>query len=101
MSGHVASLVTADLGVAEGDGVEDARSEVHWVSGCGPGRKIIRLNRKTPAHLAGLGVQSRPRVWKRLRHVGLSVDSSADCRRRGYDQRDDGYFPVQNRTGVG
>ena len=22
------------------------------------------------AHLAGLVVQSRPRVWKRLRHVG-------------------------------
>ena len=33
-----------------------------------PGRKRIRLNRKTPAHLAGiLGIQSRPRVWKRLR----------------------------------
>ena len=26
---------------------------VHWVSGSGPGRKRVRLNRKTPAHLAG------------------------------------------------
>ena len=43
---------------------------VHWVSGSGPGRKRIRLNRKTPAHLAVYVVQSRPRVWKRLRHVG-------------------------------
>ena len=32
--------------------------------------------------------------------MGLSVDSSADERRR-CDQRDDGYFPVQNKTGVG
>ena len=101
VSGQVASLVTADLGVADCDGVEDARCEVHWISVSGPGRKSIRLNRKTPAHLAGLGVQSRPRVWKRLRHVVLSVDLSADCRRRLYDQRDDGYLLVQNRTGVG
>ena len=33
--------------------------------------------------------------------MGLSVDSPADCRRRCYDQRDDGYLPVQNRTGEG
>ena len=32
-------------------------------------------------HVASLvGAQSRPGVWKRLRHVALSVDSSADCR---------------------
>ena len=37
--------------------VEDARREVHWVSGSGPGRKRIRLNRKPPAHLACFGVQ--------------------------------------------
>ena len=101
MSGHVAGLVTANLGVAEGVGVEVGDREVHWVGGSGPGRNRIRLNRNPPAHRAGLGVQSRPRVWKRLRHVGLSVDSSAVCGRRRYDQRDDGYLPVQNRTGVG
>ena len=75
VSGHVASLVCADLGVSEGDGVEDARREVHWVSGSGLGRKRIRLNRKNPAHLAGLGAQSWPRVWKRLRHVEHSLVS--------------------------
>ena len=32
VSGHVASLVTADLGVAENGGAEDASREVHWVS---------------------------------------------------------------------
>ena len=75
---------------------------VHWVSGSGPGQKRLRLKRKTPAHLVGSSVvQSRPRVWKRLRHVGLSIDSSADYRRRRYDQRDDGYLLVQNMTGVG
>ena len=46
VSGHVASLVTADPRVAEGNGVEDARREVHWVSGSGPRQKQIRLNRK-------------------------------------------------------
>ena len=55
-------MVTADLGVAEGNGVEDARGEVHWVSGSGRGRKRIRLNRKSPEHLAGLVVQCHPRV---------------------------------------
>ena len=39
------------------------------------GIKRIRLNRKTPAHLARLGnlesLQSRSRVWKRLRVLGL------------------------------
>ena len=51
--------------------VDGVGQEVHWVSGSGPGRKRIRLNRKTPAHVAGFMVQSRPRVWKRLRHVGF------------------------------
>ena len=75
---------------------------VHWVGGSGPGRKRLRPKRKISAHLVGRSVvQSRPRVWKRLRHVGLSIDSSADFRRRRYDQRDDEYLPVQNRTGVG
>ena len=75
---------------------------VHWVGCSGPGRKRLRPKRKTPAHLVSRSVvQSRPRVWKRLRHVGLSIDSSADYRRRRYDQRDDEYLPVQNRTGVG
>ena len=41
MSGHVASLVTVDLGVAEGDEDEGAGREVHWVGGSGPGRKRI------------------------------------------------------------
>ena len=55
VSGHVSRLVTADLGIAEGDGVEDARSEVHWVSGSGPRRTRIRLNRKKPCTPRGFG----------------------------------------------
>ena len=54
MSGRVAGLVTANLGVAEGNGVEDARQEVHWVSGSGLGRKRIRLNRKKTRTPRGL-----------------------------------------------
>ena len=37
----------------------------------GPGGKRFRLNRKTPAHLVKGMVQSRPRAWKRLHHVGF------------------------------
>ena len=33
--------------------------------------KQFRLNRKTPAHLVKGMVQSRPRTWKRLHHVGV------------------------------
>ena len=71
-SGHVAGLVTAVAGV-EGEAVVDcAADEVSWVSGSGPGRKRIRLNMKTPAHLVVSVVRSHPRVWKRLRHLGHS-----------------------------
>ena len=61
----------------------------------------MRLNRKTPAHLAGYLVQSRPRVWKRLHHVGTICVSLPDRKRRRRDQDDVGNVPAQNRTGVG
>ena len=71
VSGQAASLVAADPRVANDGGAEVASREVQWVSSSGTGRKRIRLKRKTPAHLAGSVIQSRPLVWKRLRHVGL------------------------------
>ena len=52
-SGHVAGLVTAEVGVVGEAVVGGAAHEVSWVSGSGPGRKRIRLNRKIPAHLVG------------------------------------------------
>ena len=64
-------------------------------------RKRLRLNRKTPAHFAGFGVNSRSRVWKRLRHVTPSSVSIADHKRRRSDQDDGGYNLDQVRTGVG
>ena len=78
MSGHVACLVTADHGASGANEEEVSRREVQWVSGSCPGRKRIRLNRKTPAYLAGLMIQCRPRVWKRLRHVEHSLVSILD-----------------------
>ena len=99
-SGHVTGLVTAVVGV-EGEVVGCADDKVSWVRGSGPGRKRIRLNRKTPAHLVGSMVQSRPRVWKRLRHLGLSSVSLPDPKRRRGDQDDGGYHPAQIRIGVG
>ena len=42
--------------------------------------------------------ESRPRVWKRLRHVGLSIP---DHKRRRGDQDDGGYNPALVRKGFG
>ena len=58
--------------------------EVPRVCGSGPGRKIIKLNRKTQAHLVGSSVvQSRPRVWKRFASMwGIHVFSIPDRKRR-------------------
>ena len=101
VSGHVVDPVTANVGAVREAIVDGAGQEVHWVSGSGPGRKRIRLNRKPPAHFVGLMVQSRPRVWKRLRHVGHSGVSIPDRKRRRRDQDDVGNVPAQVRTGVG
>ena len=68
--GQVASLVTANSGVVQEVIVEDVDHGVHWVSGSGPGRKIIRPNRKTAAHLAGLVVQSRPTCLEEIDSCG-------------------------------
>ena len=71
------------------------------VSGSGPARKRFRLNRKTLAQLAGFMVQSRPRVWKRLRHVGLSGSSLPDHTRRRCDHADGGSVHEHDRVEVG
>ena len=91
VSGHVDDLVAASIGAVQEVDVDGVGQEVHWVSGSGPGRKRIRLNRKPPAHLAGSMIHSRPRVWKRLRHEGHSGVSLPDHKRRCRDQ-DDGEY---------
>ena len=101
VSGHVVDLVTADVGAVREAIADGASQEVHWVSGSGRGLKRIRLNRKTPAHLAEFMVQSRPLVWKRLRHAGHSSFSIPDHKRRRGDQDDGLQSPAQVRTGVG
>ena len=74
---------------------------VHRVSGSGPARKRFRQNRKTPAHLAGFLTLSRPRVWKRLRHVGFSGISLPDHSRKRRDQAIGRSAPVHDRMVVG
>ena len=96
VSGNVVDLITASDGAVREALVDDARQGVRWVSVSGPGRKRSRLNRKTPAHLAGFVVQSPPRVWKKLRHVGHSSVSIPD-----HDQDYGCSNPAQVRTGVG
>ena len=95
--GHAAGLIASGVAevVLDGEGVS-------WDSGSSLGRRRIRLNRKTPAHFVSIsGAQSRPRVWKRLRHRGRSVGVLADVKRRRLDQQNDGFVLVQNRSGVG
>ena len=100
-SWHVAGLITAEVQVAQVDGVEVASREVPWISVSGPDRKRISRNRKTPAHLVGLSVHARPRVWKRLHCSGYSDISGVDCKRRRCNQHDLEGSPVHPRTGVG
>ena len=71
--GCVVDLVTAGVRAVQKVVADGGCQEVFWVRSSGPGRKRIRLNRKPPAHLAGFAVQSRPRVWKRLHHVGFQM----------------------------
>ena len=60
-------------------------ARVHPGRGSGPARKRFRLNRKTPAHLAGFFSHSRPRVWKRLRQDDFPDSSLLDHTRRRCD----------------
>ena len=100
-SGHVAGLVPAVVGVAGEALVGCAADEVSWVCCSGSGRKRIRLNRKTPADLVVSVIRSRPRVWKRLRHLEHSSFSLPDSKRRRGDQDDRECNPFQIRIGVG
>ena len=62
---------------------------------------VVVLVGKKPAHLVGMGIQRRPRVWKRLRQVEHSLLSIPDHKRRRNDQGDEGLDPAQIRTGGG
>ena len=101
MPGHAASLVTAVIEVPSPLGTEVSGPRVHCVSGSGLVRKRIRLNRKSPAHLVGFGIQCRPRVWKRLCPVEFSSSIVHDLKRRCIDQDHTDLVPAQIRTGVG
>ena len=94
VSGHVERLITSHSGAG------DCRVKVfrvHPGSGSGPARKRFRLNRETPGHLAGFLSHSRPRVWKRLRHVGFSGLSMPDHTRRCCDHAYGSTAPAHDR----
>ena len=99
--GSVGNLVAACSDNGRRAAVDEVDRDVSWVRGSGYGRTRIRLNRKTPAHLAGYMIHSRPRVWKRLSHIDLSDVSDSDHKRRRCEQNDGGYVPFHERTGVG
>ena len=91
-SGHVDCLVAAHSDSADDCGDEVVGVRVLGSCGSGPIRRRIRQNRKTPAHLAGLLIHSRLRVWKRLRQVGFSRISLPGDTRRRCDHADGGFF---------
>ena len=98
-------MVLLDLVAAYSDAghradFDEVDRDVYWVSGSGSGRKRIRLNRKTPARLSGYMSHSRPRVWKRLRHVGLHRIFDSDHKRRRCEQNHGGFVPFHERTGL-
>ena len=99
--GSVRNLVAAYSDAGGRAAVDEVGRDVFWVGGSGPGRKRIRLIRKTPAHLAGYVTHSRPKVSKRLRHVGLHRIFDSDHKRRRCEQNLDGSIPSHERTGVG
>ena len=99
--GAVTSLVAAYSDVDYEVVADEVDRGVCWVSGSGPGRKRIRLIRKTPAHLVGYLTHSRPRVWKRLCHIGFHRIFDSDHKRRRCEQSRDDVVPSQDRTGVG
>ena len=94
VSGHVVRLIAVHCEDAGDRGDEVLDLGVHRVSGSGPGRKRFRLTRKTPAHLVGLLIHFRPRVWKRLRHVDFSGISMPDHTRRRCDHAYGGTIPI-------
>ena len=93
-------VVAAHSDAAGDRGDEVIGLGVHRVSESGPVRKRFRLNRKTPAHLVGLLIHSRPRVWKRLRHVGFSGISMPDHTRRRCDHAYGRTVFAHDRIGV-
>ena len=100
-SGHVRRLIVAHAEAAGGRGDEVSSLGVSRVSRSRPLRKRFRLNRKTPAHLAGILAHSCPCVWKRLRQVGFSGLSMPDHSRRRCDHADWGSVHEHDRVGVG
>ena len=109
VGGHVIGLVTHESGgdavVLDGHcapvPVPGLTSDVGVDSVTGPrgGVNRVRRNRKTPAHLVRhgiLGIQSRPRVWKRLRireHLAEAKD--------GIVHQGGGSAPDMDREGIG
>ena len=66
-----------------------------------PVGKDFDKTEKTPTHLSGYMIHSRPRVWKRLRHVVFHRASDSDHKRGRCEQNHDGFIPSHERTGVG
>ena len=78
---------------------ETALADAYRISGGpAPNRGLFS---QTPAHLVGLSMHARPRVWKRLHCSGYPGVSAVDCKRRRCNQHDLEDSPVYPRTGVG
>ena len=76
--GHVAGLITDGVQAAQIGEAAVVRRGVDFVGISVSGRKRFRLNRKTPAHLVGSSMHTRPRVWKRLHEPDTSLGPTLD-----------------------
>ena len=79
-------------------------ADVCLARGSRGGVKRVRLYRKTPAHLARqgiLGVQVRPRVWKRLRDPLGSDSGFPGAKFLRVHQEAGGHDPGFARVGIG
>ena len=80
---------------------EGAGREVHWVCGSGPGRKRIRLNRKTPCKPRRFSDSISFTCVEETASCRFFSDSIPDRKRRRDDQDDGRHVPARCRTGGG
>ena len=98
---HVYVALCADIDAGADVGAGGAG--VGWTGGLGKLWKRVRQSRKnsSASFQGGLGLQYRPRVWKRLRESGHLPGVDVEAKRRFLRQHDEGMLAVCDRARIG